>query len=192
MPSSLTVTEIANLALSKLGPASGYLTDFDSDDSVEAEALRRVYNAVRDEVLESHPWRFAQRRANLAADVEVPAWGYAVSYGLPDDCLRVLAIEPGLQPFVVEGEKLLTDATAPLYIRYLARITDTSKFSPTFVAVLAARLADEICEVITKSATRRERLQLEYRAKLMLARKTDNVGRAPVAPPEGAWLDSRV
>lgn len=192
MPSTLTITEIANLALSKLGPGGGYLTDFETDDSEAADALRRVYVAIRDEVLETHPWRFAQRRTNLAADPVAPDWGYAVQYALPEDCLRVLAIEPGLQPFIVEGDRLLSDATAPLYIRYLAKITDTSKFSPTFVAALAARLADEICEVITKSTTRREKLQFEYVAKMRTARKIDNFGRAGTPPPEGAWLDARV
>ena len=192
MPSTLTETEIANLALAKLGPGGGYVTDLTSDDSVQADALRRAYVPIRDEVVESFPWRFAQSRASLAADTATPAWGYDLQYSLPSDCLRVLAIEPGQQPFVVEGDKLLTDATAPLYIRYLARITDTSKFSPVFVAALAARLADEVCEVITKSSTRREKLMLEYRAKMMLAKKVEGYGRAGVPPPEGAWLDSRV
>jgi len=198
LPSTLTATQICNLALSKLGPGGGYLTDLDTDDTEQAEALRRVYVACRDEVLEAHTWRFAQKRAALDANDDEPEWGYAVQYELPEDCLRVLAIEglvlpnpTGAAAYVVEGAMLLTDIEEPLNIRYLAQITDTTLFSPTFVAALAARIADEVCEVITKSTTRRERLQIEYRARLMQARRSDQMGRAPQPVPDGSWVDSR-
>lgn len=195
MPSTLTSTEIANLALSKLGPGGGYLTDLETDDSVAGEALRRSYVPIRDEVLEAHGWGFATKRAALAADVAVPSWGYDLQYTLPSDCLKVLAVlNPTLtnvQAYAEEDGKLLTDIAAPLYIRYLARVTDTSKFSGTFVAALSARLADEVCETITKSTTKREKLQREYLGKLILARKLDNLGKASQPPPDGAWNDSR-
>ena len=196
MPSTLTATEIANLALSKLGPGGGYLTDLETDDSEAAEALRRVYVGIRDEVLEAHGWGFATKRAALAADVAVPDWGYDLQYTLPADCLKVLAVKNAsvmdYQAYAEESGKLLTDLTAPLYIRYLARVTDTSKFSATFISALAARLADEVCETITKSTAKREKLQLEYRVKVMAARKLDNLGKASQPPPDGSWNDARL
>jgi len=195
MPQQLTDTEIANLALSKLGPGGGYLTSLETDDTEAAEALRRVYVAVRDEVLEAHAWRFARKRDALAADPAPPTWGFALQYTLPSDCLKVLAVKGyavnWTSAFEEEDGKLLTDITAPLYIRYLARVTNTGKFSPTFVAALAARLADEVCEVITKSSSKREKLQSEYLAKLKAARRSDNLGAASQPPPDGAWNDGR-
>lgn len=197
MPSTLSDTEICNLALGKLGPGGGFLVDLASDDTVQGEALRRVYVGIRDEVLEAHPWTFAQARAALSADVLAPTWGYAYQYTLPAEFLKILAIE-GLTnvetssaAYVIEGVKLLSDYVAPLNIRYLARVTNTGLFSPTFVAALSARLADEVCETITKSTTRRQNLQTEYLLKLKLARRSDQMGRAPQRAPDGAWVDSR-
>lgn len=195
MPQLLSATEIANLALSKLGPGGGYLTDLDTDATVAAEALRRVYVGIRDEVLESGSWDFATKRASIAVDVTAPTWGYAYRYALPSDFLRLRAILGFAvlagAAYTIEDGYILTDIETPLKIRYIARVTVTTKFSPTFVAALAARLADEVCETITKSTARRERLQLEYRAKLMEARRADGRGRAPTPPPEGSWNDAR-
>lgn len=195
MPSTLTDTEIANLALSKLGPGGGYVVDLSTDDTVAGEALRRVYPAIRDEVLEAHGWGFATKRADLAADTTAPSWGYDARYALPSDCLKILALQSPtasfVQAYAEEDGFILTDEPAPLYIRYLARVTNPGKFSGSFIAALAARLADEVCEVITKSTTRRQALQVEYRAKLIMARKFDNLGRASQPPPDGRWNDSR-
>jgi hypothetical protein len=195
MPSTLTDTEIANLALSKLGPGGGYVVDLSTDDTVAGEALRRVYAAIRDEVLEAHGWGFATKRAALAADPTAPAWGYDLRYPAPSDSLKVLAVRNPLvdetQAYSEEDGYILTDITAPLYVRYLTRVTNPGKFSATFIAALAARLADEICETITKSAARRDKLQKEYGGKLIMARKFDNLGRASQPPPDGRWNDSR-
>lgn len=195
MPQSLTDTEIANLALSKLGPGGGYLTDLSTDDSVAGDALRRVYVAIRDEVLEAHAWSFAQKRAVLAADVAEPLWGYENQFTLPNDCLKLLAIE-GVAvlngaAYTIEDDKLLTDIEAPLNVRYLARVTNPGKYSATFVSALAARLADEVCETITKSTSKREGLMREYLLKLKQARRVEGIGRAPAPPPDGSWNDAR-
>jgi hypothetical protein len=192
MASTITKTQIANLALTKLGPGSGYITDFDSDTSVPAQAARRVFDAVRDEVLESHPWRFARKRASLAADTTVPAWGFDQQFTLPSDFLRVLSFQNDGVAYEVEDGVLLCDETAPLYMKYLARVTDTSKFSPTFVSALAARLAVELCSPITKSTTRRDSLWQEYRAMLSMAQRAEAMGAQSETPPDGELLNSRL
>ena len=123
-----------------------------------------------------------------------PIFGNGAQRVLTSPISRALPVPDaviGAAAYVVEGAMLLTDIEEPLNIRYLAQITDTTLFSPTFVAALAARIADEVCEVITKSTTRRERLQIEYRARLMQARRSDQMGRAPQPVPDGSWVDSR-
>lgn len=192
MPSTLTTTELANLALSKLGPGGGYLTAFDTDTSVQGQAARRTYAAIRDEVMEAHAWRFARRRAAIAADVAVPAWGFATQFTLPTDCLRVLSVEGTGVKYEQENGLLLTDEAGPLNIRYLAQITDTSKFSPTFIAAMTTRWAIEMCPTITKSNTQRSDLWAEYRGLLAQARKTDTFGSVPEAAKDGSWNDSRL
>ncbi len=191
MPSTLTATEIANLALTKLGPGSGFLTDLDTDTSTVAQACRRTYVAVRDLVLEAHPWRFARKRTNLSAAVATPSWGFDHQYELPSDCLRVLSVE-GSVIYEQEDGLLLCNEDGPLYVRYLARVTDTSKFSPTFVQALASRWAAELAVPVTKSHSRRTELLEEFlRVDLTQARKSEGFGAVPEKASDGDWLDAR-
>lgn len=192
MPSTLTETNIANLALSKLGPGGGFLTDIAGDNTVQGQAARRLFAAMRDLVLEAHPWRFARARAAVAADSPaVPAWGFALQYTLPSDFLRILAVEGPQIEYEIEGDKLLTDAEGPLNIRYLARVTDPSKFTPTFIAALATRLAAEMAPAITSKVKRTDLLAEYQKVDLVQARKTDAFGAVSQLAPDGDWLDSR-
>lgn len=59
--------EIVNLALVRLG--SVRITSL-SDGSRNANEANAIYSMVRDEVLRSHPWKFATRRASLELKVE--------------------------------------------------------------------------------------------------------------------------
>lgn len=189
MPS---VTEIANLALSKLGPGGGYLTDFDTDQTVQAQSARRTYVAMRDLVLEAFGWRFARKRDALAADTATPEWGFDLRYAVPSDFLRILSIEDYDGDYEVEGGYILTDSEAPLNIRYIARITDTSQFSPSFVDALATRWAAELAPTITKSKSQRQDLLTEYeRVALPRAVRVEHTGAVSRPEPEGAFIRSR-
>ena len=192
MASALSKTQLANLALSKLGPGGGYITDIDSDTSVQAQAARRTFDAVQGEVNEVHPWRFARARAALAADTKAPAWGFATQFILPPDFLRILSVEGSNANYEVEGSVLLSDDSGPLNIRYLARVLDTSRFSPTFIAAFTARWAVELCPTITKSTSKRDDLWAEYQEALKQARRTDSMGSASEPAADGDWLNSRI
>ena len=91
--------------------------------------------------------------AQLAADIATPSWGFSYQYTLPADCLRFLSIEARKVDYQLEGDKILVDDEGPLNIRYIARVADTSRYSPTFVAALAARWAFEICNVVESRVT---------------------------------------
>jgi hypothetical protein len=192
MASTLTKTQLANLALTKLGPGGGFITDFDSDTSVQAQCARRTFDAVRMEVNEVHHWRFARKRAALAAAPEAPAWGFASQFPLPEDFLRILSVEGSNASYEVEGALLLSDESGPLNIRYLARIDDLSKYSPSFIAALAARWAAEMCPTITKSTSKSEDLWTQYGQALKQARRTDSIGSASEPAADGGWLNSRI
>lgn len=107
-----------------------------------------------------------------------PTWGWDYEYSLPGDCLRVLGVtdddsdELAVNTFEykLEGGKLLTDEDE-IYIRYLARITDTARYPWWFVDVLALRLALEIAEIQVKSAGLSQDLQQQYLRALTRARQ---------------------
>ena len=80
-----SVVQICNGALNQLG-ASTILTL--TEDSKNARLCNARYENVRDAVFRHHPWNCLQKRIQLPADTETPAWGYTKQFTLPADCLR--------------------------------------------------------------------------------------------------------
>lgn len=143
-------TTICNLALAKIG--SAHITSL-SESSQPARACKLFFEQTRDEVLSAHPWVFSTRRATLSRLSETPEFGWSYQYQLPSDCLAVTQLN-GWQPlesrdlFEIEGDRLLTDV-GEAQIRYSARVTDSSKFSSTFVEALSVKLAAKLSYPLT-------------------------------------------
>jgi hypothetical protein len=84
-----SVVDICNGALNQLG-ATTILSL--TEDSKNARLCNSRFTQVRDAVFRSHPWNCLQKRQELAADTDAPAWGFSYAYTLPADCLRLLLI----------------------------------------------------------------------------------------------------
>lgn len=140
----LSEVAIANMAIDVLDDDP--ITDL-SDDTVVGRFMARNFGRVRDQVLTAFPWNVVRTRAALPADGSDPAFGWANQYTVPEDCLRLLPLrECGLLngrqiPYEYEDRKVLTNAKAPLLVRYIRRETNVALFSPLLAAVIAYRLA---------------------------------------------------
>lgn len=160
--------DIYNLALSHLGDTAAVASP--TEQSVQAEHCRRFYPLSRDTLLEKHNWNFSTKRVALALLAATSgSWAYA--YAVPADMLAPIAVLPpdtpdymalapyptgyySPQPFQIElmadGTKaILTDQEGAI-LRYSAAITDTSRFSPTFVLALSHLLAAMLAGPILK------------------------------------------
>jgi hypothetical protein len=174
-------TDICNLALGHLGEAR---IESLNEDSLAARGCALHYAAVRDQVLRSHRWNFAQARITLSRLAENPAFGWDAQYELPADCLRVLEVNDGeagdviSDEFIVEGRRLLTNATAVRLV-YTQRIDDVSQFDALFVEAFAVKLAIALSETIRGTTGRTGDLTTQYeRVTAPLARRVDaNEGR---------------
>lgn len=174
-------TDICNLALGHLG--EGRITSLD-EDSAAARACALHYEQTRDQVLRSHRWNFAQRRAVLSRLSDAPAFGWSFQYELPADCLRVLEINDSefgdviSDAYVVEGRALLTNAET-INMVYVQRIEDVGQFDALFVEALALKLAVILSETIRGTTGKTADLvQLYERVTAPLARRVDaNEGR---------------
>jgi len=191
--------DICNLALSHLGDEAGVASIAPPDGSAQAAHCGRFYPMARDAVLEAHPWPFAVKRVPLA-EVDNPApedWGYA--YALPSTCLRPLtALLPGVPPrqfgtetdndsfpYVVEtgadGGLVLYTNVQTAVLRFIDRVTDTTKYTPSAVLaisrLLAAYLAGPILKGDKGTKVAADQLQI-FQAELRQAAKlAANVGR---------------
>lgn len=184
---------IANRALQKLGAKR--ITSL-TDDSVNARACNACYETLRDAELRKHTWSFAVSRAALAADGTAPDWGRDNSYELPADFIKLLPDYPedvtNDKDWQIEGRKIYTDDTAPLYIRYIARVTDPNLMDVLFREVLACRMALEMCEELTQSNTKKESIRADMKEIMIEARRNNAFENISSEPPIATWDTARL
>ena len=164
-----SVVDICNGALNQLG-ASTILTL--TEDSKNARLCNARYTQVRDSVFRSHPWNCLQKRVQLAADTDTPAWGFTQQYTLPADCLRVLTILDYDEDYKIEGRKILTD-NSNMKILYIARITDPNQYDELLRETLSAALAADIAYAVTSSNPTASNMYNLFKDKLKEARFVD-------------------
>lgn len=193
---AISETSICNMALGVLGGKS--ISSFDDDTSPSGIRCRLFYGPTRDALLRSHFWRFASGRKALVQDDTDPDFEWDNQFILPTDFLRVKSIyenrfsNENYRSYAVEGERLLTnDSTVDL--RYLKKVTDTSKFDPLFVKVLVLVLADELIGPIAGGDNRIQKKIDDALAKLMPAvraldsEETNTIGEAELE----TWNNAR-
>jgi hypothetical protein len=132
-------TQICNNALLRLGADT--VMNLDTDGTVSSIIASNLYAVTRDSLLRQHTWNFATVRTALAADVTAPAFEWLYQYQLPADFIRVVAIYAQSSSYKMEGQILLSNQGAPLYLKYVAQITDVTKFEPLFVDALTLAIA---------------------------------------------------
>lgn len=184
--------EICNVALQKLGAARiSSLTEA----SVNARHCATAFEPQRDAELRAHPWSFAIVRAQLPADAVAPLFGKARSFTLPSDFIRLLSPDETLNfnnlDWKIEGNKIITDDSAPLSIRYVSRVTDANRMDTLFREALASRIALQICEPVTQSNTKMDRVERQYKAAVSEARRTNAIEKTAETPPEDTWVTVR-
>ncbi|MCB1883682.1 MAG: hypothetical protein KDG89_06765 [Geminicoccaceae bacterium] len=185
---------IANLALARVG--TGRIESFEDADAA-AVLVRELWPQVRDAELRAHTWGCATARSLLAASTEVPAFGFARSFPLPADCLRVLEVGEGgaRSDWRVEGRAVLADAAPPLALRYVRRLDDDGEMDASLVDVLALRLAAAFAPRLTQSASAGEGLERDYKEALRRAKRLDAIENPPQAIGDAldtrTWLEAR-
>lgn len=166
-------TDICNSSLVKVGAKRIVSL---TENSPEARICQEQYSKVRDDLLCSHPWNFAIKRVRLSPTNNTPSHGYAYGFNVPADCLRVLNLGEYPEEMVIdwrkEGDKILCDEPV-IYLQYIARETDVSKYSATFVEALAFKLAYDISYALTQSTSLKEMLRQDYILALRDARTFD-------------------
>ena len=136
-----TETSICNSALIKVG-AQRILSLDESNE--RARLCKEQYEKNRDELLFAHPWNFATARAELAPTVTEPIFGSLKQFQLPTNVLRVYGtnLSPE-QDWTVEGRLLLADAET-IKIKFIRNDVPTSEYPPSFIEVLATKIAADI------------------------------------------------
>lgn len=195
--------EIANRALSKIGEYR--ITSFD-DDSKPSRAIKSAFEFVRDSEFRTHRWHFTKKRITLPAMSTTPTFGWDYQYQLPSDYLQVIQVglyDPvvnmedyrttGKREWEIEaGNVLLTNSEAPLALRYVARVTDTTRWDAAFNEAFACRLAMEICEELTQSTTKKESARQDYKQTISDAIRANAIELPPQSIQDDSWVIGRL
>lgn len=184
---------IWNRALQKLGAKRVSST---TTDTVSGRACQACYDSLLEAELRKHPWNFAIKRAQLAADADAPEFGRSASFPLPSDFLRLIRPYPEQNSlaidYVIEAEKkIVTNLGTPLNIRYIAKITDPNKMDSLFREALAAKMAIEMCEELSQSSTKKESLKDDYTDVIREARRANAFDKVAMVSPTDEWIEVR-
>lgn len=181
-----TPTEIANFALGHVG--QGRITSMDLDNE-PARVCKLWYNTARRETLAMANWTCASKRIEIPADAETPAYGFANQYLKPADFVRLVKINGvgrGIE-WTIEGRYILCDLAAPLQVKYVFDLEDTSQYDDYLVQTMALTLASYISPKLDQSRTRTSDLLERAEAKAKAAKNVDTSGNSPQELEPGSW-----
>ncbi len=196
---AVSPVEICNQALGWLG---GDLIISLEDQTVEAKLCKANYEPLRNAVLEEREWTFAVKRLEPVELTALPVYGYDKAFQIPPEVIRILQVsragevDSGILvegsfksatrggtgngretriEWAREGDKILANNSARIFMRALVRIEDTTKFSPAFDQALAARLAMDLSIPLTSSGATQDRMAKMYGEKMQLAAASDGM-----------------
>lgn len=193
---ALSQVQIVNLALTKLGQDRVVAI---TDDTEAARVMRSMWDMTLDTVLASFPWKFAIKRVELPALVDVPlGTEWTLQYTLPDECLRLVQVgedwvfyNPTTPLFTLEGGVILTNEPAPLFVRYVQRVSNVGLWPSLFGRVMAMQLAADAAEKLTTSNTKFDSAMTALEIAMREARRQNAIERPPMQLAASDWLASR-
>jgi hypothetical protein len=183
-----TQVEICNMALGLLG-AENIVTI--SDNTRVAKVCSTFFNNTVLNLLRSHNWNFAMKRATLTAEVLPPAFEYKYSFAKPTDYLRVVSFYNYEYSFKEEGNYILLNQ-GTVQMKYIRNDIVVADYDDSFVACLASKLAHLMCYQITQSITLVPVIEKMHKEDLAQARRNNAISNTPDAFQKPTWLASRL
>lgn len=188
-------TAIANLALRHLKNAPITSISPPDSDSKAAASCAAWYDQSRRHCLEDHPWNFATKRVEIAAENDEPVFEYLKKYQVPSDFIRVGRLgESWYDPerdYEIEGDYIITDVTTPLKLVYVYDFENVSKFSSKFISCLAYKLAANMAYELTGNASLKDGMEQLYRSELTSAASVDGQNRPTRRIQKSKLADAR-
>ena len=192
----LTKTQISNLSLGMVGDQR--ITDFDTDEGDNAQALRDAWDFSAEFTLSKHKWTFAKAQEKLARLGGVPVARYEFEYQLPSLFLAYIVVSDNetLSPPAVENDFRIIGGTlitnfVDVYMEYIKNITNTGLWPAHFTDAFAVKLASMIAQRIQGSVGTRRSLESAFEDRIRAARATDSQNQPILAPYQSRWRQSR-
>ena len=157
----------------------------------KAEAARKMYQSALDSILAETDWTFATKRALLSlVEDKKPAWGEGNYFELPADMIKIIDVMNRNVQWRREGNYIYIKASE-FGLVYVARCVDPTFYPSYFIDALAAKLAVEMCYLLTNSTEKTTILIELYRGEYLPMAKTKNA-REKSSPiiEDSYWVNS--
>lgn len=188
MAAPTSAIHIVNLALQRLGQPDAL--SIDAPTTPIEDVAARWYDQTRRELLRRFIPNFARKYAQLTADAdEVPAFGFASAFALPNDFIRLLAlgdvtVDADLPAgyYDISNGYIYTsheDDDDTLNIYYLFDATTVAKYDPLFVKCLYLQLAANMAYKFTLKPTVKQQVEAELAAALAEAAAVSGQEKPP-------------
>lgn len=146
-------------------------------------------------------WTFAMRTVMVDYSPSItPPFGYRYGFTQPDDMVKVAAVcsdEYFTQPllrYADERRHWYADLQT-IYVKYVSNHAqyggDLALWPEAFSKVVEAYLAKEICENLTQSESKLERVERDFERTLTSARSLDAMNKPTQFMPVGSWEAAR-
>jgi len=210
MPAAAPTHEsIAEMALSYCAIDGYTITDVDgAETDKEQVAITRFYRRTLKQLLELHPWTWAQRHVTLTLNAEATdgdAWGveWLYAYDAPADYLSdghfispaaIVGVRPPWRLSQLSGAPVIFTNVRPdcATFQYTAEDDTAADFPEAFVDALALSVAVRITPVLnSKGNARLGALVQQAEAAIANARAKDTQEGDPHPRPDGTWINSR-
>lgn len=163
--------DIANKALGILG--ANQIRTWE-DETLEGEAVRKMYQPALDSVLAETDWTFAiKRQLLLLSEDKKPAWGEGNYFQLPDDMIKIVDVMNRYVEWRREGNYIYSRASE-FGLVYVARCVDPTYYPSYFIDALSSKLAVDMCYLLTNSTEKTNFLIELYRGEYLPIAKTKN------------------
>ena len=193
-----TQTGLINRALVRIGKQR--IVSFE-EQSASAQAVRDIWNDVRQSAIRSHPWNFAIRRTSLSPVDGTPPFGWDYRFRKPaaqndhQGWLRTLGVwedagETVPADWDAEGPYILANVDL-LYLRFVADITNVSNWDPLFAEALMLKLASELAVALANSNQMHDTYYAAAEKAFARARAVDGMDGKPIDLPMGTWETAR-
>lgn len=179
---------ICNSALAYIGGAP--IMNLDTDTSTRAVLCKQIYAPTRDAMLQEHEWNFAIGRVKLNRTTTTPSFGYTYLFALPVDFLSLKETKPTTMDYKLEAGGLLTDEK-DVYVRYVMRVTDASKYSPKFRLALEYKLASMMAVPIAGDLKKAQLMMVLHDQTLGLGKTLDTQGDPTPTYQMDTFLEAR-
>lgn len=168
-------TEIANLALRKIGQAR--IVDI-NQGSNEALLILDSWTNARETALRAHPWNFALKQAQLTVSATVPLFHWTKAYPLPSDYMRLVSnngILAGtkLPCWEVAGGAILSNESKAEIV-YVRNEENCALWDSQFVEAFAFQIAAMIAPSLLGDGGAAAALMMQNKFSAMLLAMSDN------------------